>query len=87
MLKNNKLQQAHLKKEMGIGLTGQEQEMLDKEARQMVLGEESGLESESGKSRLTADEHFADLPPVEVLNKDEENEVEKLRLQEEERLK
>lgn len=53
----------------------------------MIGGEPSGMESESGKSRLTADENFANLPKVEVLNPDEENEKQKMKLQEEERLR
>ena len=69
---------------MGIALTDNEQEMLDKELK--VLGEESGMETESKKSRMTANDNYARLDPPEVLNKDEENEAEKLRLQEEERI-
>lgn len=84
LLKDLRLQIAHLKKDMGIALTDNEQEMLDKELK--VLGEESGMETESKKSRMTANDNYARLDPPEVLNKDEENEAEKLRLQEEERI-
>jgi len=53
-LKVLRLKIGHLKKELGLPLTEIEEEMLEKEARGLILGEESGLESESGKSRLTA---------------------------------
>jgi len=45
------------------------------------------METESKKSRMTTKDNYAPLDPPQVLNKDEEAEAEKLRLQEEERLR